>query len=303
MHKYTLFFLAALFVCGTWSNCPAEMESVATEPDSTAADSGSDKVYTREYNPHTCPLLTNGSAADADKVGNLYVYAVPYYHYTDQSNEMFGVDSVWGGAHVTLGTVNPESPPENFHEIITWLNAATDEKPSLPHIKKQFTTKSWNPGSVQIKDQDALSKNCKKADKPSDLSGYELRFPSATLHAIVTHINKETKYSWFHPEHGWSKDDPEFKWHITAVQDPSYLARHPKLQTLDELKAIVTHKNVPWRLALVQVGKDDKGVYLERLGQQGDINTKKTKNFIPEPTTLLLALLALAAAPLRVRCG
>jgi hypothetical protein len=294
MHKCTNFFLAALFVCGIWSNCPAETESVATEPDSTAADSGSDKVYTREYtgkvgdekNYAACENLTGGEPV----IDGVHVYAVPYAHYPDQSAKMFGVDQIWGGAHVTLGKVKQDHPVEHFGNIETWLT------------KSEATPKkAWNPSHEELNKFPEIHKTCESSHPKSYLAGYKLEFKSKNLDKIVNHIHaqsgKDKKYSWFEPEPNW-KSGVEWIWHITAVQDPKF----DPLQTREDLMKIVTDSTVPWSLAIIKVGEEGGKKYLERLHTVEIPNLKDT-NFIPEPTTLLLALLALVAAPLRVRCG
>jgi len=293
MHKYTLFFLAALFVCGTWSKCPAETESAATEPDSTAADSGTaddlDCNATGCEKQHQAHLLmdkkchlTGGSALD--KYKKAYVWAVP----CKQSDDLSNLNIFWGGPHVSLGRINDKNTSamadatKDFPKILDWASS------------KVFDKNHWNV--TKPTHRTYIRENCQpKNPNPdySDLPGYHMSFKSDTLEKIQNQLKKKEYSSWFEME-------PEAtvgNFHASLVTG----------KTPEEVENLFTEPLHYWTLALVEVGRTDpsdpsSSYYIHRVCQ-GPIYGLASTDGIPEPTTLLLSLLALAAVPLRVRCG
>jgi hypothetical protein len=216
-----------------------------------------------------CPFT--GGTAETKKDKDTYVWAVP----CNQEGAVSELDSGWGGPHVTLGKAQGNKVEEDFNKLLDWTR---EEK-----YFYQTADKEWNPTNADPE--------FGKEQKCGTISGYHvsLKKPQneSTLDYIQTHMFKHYKDSFVAPETG------PHKFHVTVVT--------AKQQTHSKIRDLLGHNH--WTLALVQIQKTTDGQTKIRRLNQGTIHHRKSANAIPEPTTLLLALLALVAAPLRVRCG
>jgi hypothetical protein len=298
-----MFFLAALFVCGTWSNCPAETECFFK-------DNASHTFSPYEYPSHEYEC-TN-ILGKAPERGNIYVYAIPCPD--DDPLELFDIDKVWGGAHATIGffdhehKLHPTSNP-TYEQMKTQAVANFKSLGSFLDSDPSFVENSpWSPKSEDLtpttRKQCTTTKNGKTTNDGT-YHGMHFNFPidesKTPLGKIITHIQAQPWSSKprgeptdkiLAPDNGpWFQAKKKGGFHISAVESGH------NTHTPNDIKRVLTSTH--WHLALVEVNTT-----LNRLDYLATfpINNLKS-NFIPEPTTLLLALLALVATPLRVRHG
>jgi hypothetical protein len=261
MRLFTPFLLTTLVAYSGGAEFAAEAESVANslgDYDLGGYASDCDKLTeSQRYKYPTCPHLVGPSPGD--RLNRRYVYAVPCRQINGANKDLYDVDKVWGGAHVTLGTVDKQQSATAVRDFNTLLEKY------LSDPKLFDTTKTWNPGHKGIKS--AVYKDC---GLPKKIYGYKMVLNSHTLNRIVAHLSStlpgtnEKKFSWFAPE-------PEL--HITTVASGHLKVEPP---SPEPLKKVVT-QHVPWVLALVEVTKDtDNGtISLTRLKQGNIYNLQK----------------------------
>jgi len=296
MHKYTNFFLAALFVCGTWSNCPAETESVSAEPE-CALNSAPFTYYGHETQKYKYENVLGGPPVK----DYIYIYAIP----CPDSAELSRIDKPWGVPHVTIGRtlIHTLSGSKKTDMETKAKGDFNGLKSFLSDSTKFDTTDPWKPTDLHAKPEGTpphVQRKCKNKDGILETPYHGFHFSidenKTPMGKIITQIQAQDwsastrggtpdlKKQWFYAE---KKGDL----HISAV------ASGATLEHEDQITAALASEH--WHLALVKVNTDaTKFDYLATF----PIYNSNT-NPIPEPTTLLLALLALVAVPLRVRCG
>jgi hypothetical protein len=165
----------------------------------------------------------------------MYLYAVPRC----QSVELYDLDKVWGGAHISLGVWHDGDGTlgiAKFNELKKWLANTSQFK----------TGSSWHPTKSVINTSQPKPLSC-------GLPWYMVHIKnSKTLNTIRDHIEKN-----------YAKPMASRDLHISAI--PS--GKH-NTSTLDGIKEVITDSNVDWVVALVKVekGKDGK-TYIERKGE------------------------------------
>lgn len=250
-----LFLLTTLVACSDGAEFAAEAERVADDLGDYASDCDK-RAESRQYKDTACPHLVG--PPPVDRINRRYVYAVPCKQINGANKDLYDVDKVWGGAHVTLGTVDKRSSVavRDFEILL---------KKYLTDPKLFDTTKTWNPGHKGIK-----SAEYKDCGSSSDAYGYKMVLNSHTLNRIMAHLSS-TKFGTIEKKYPWFTPDPEL--HITTVASGHLKV---KSQSPEPLKKVVT-QHVPWTLALIEVtkGKRSKKIYITRLKQGIIYNLKK----------------------------
>ena len=169
------------------------------------------------------------------EAGKMYLYAVPRC----QSVELYDLDKVWGGAHISLGKWKWNETQEiaKFNDLKKWLaNTSQFKKDS-----------SWHPTK-------SVLNPIKKPDLKCGLHWYAVYInTSKTLNKIRDHIQR---YYAVQSPMGSNL-------HISAIPSGTH-----KTAKLDDILDVITDSNVDWVVVLVKVvqGKDGKK-YIERQGE------------------------------------
>jgi hypothetical protein len=166
-------------------------------------------------------------------VGTKYLYAVPKC----QDVELYDIDKVWGGAHISLGKWNNK---HSFEDLKTWLKNISDNG-----NRKFKKGSSWHPTKSVIK---SVSHNT-KCHNGSHLPWYMVHVNSPTLDVIHEHIinkNYATKMG-------------NGELHISAVPSGNH-----KTKDIHGIENVIAESS-NWVVALVEVKQDKNGkIFIER---------------------------------------
>ncbi len=171
------------------------------------------------------------------QLGKMYLYAVPRC----QSVELYDLDKVWGGAHISLGKWDHGDDNQGiakFNDLKKWLADTSQFKKGS----------SWHPTKSVLNPSAPKVLNCPNGKGPTWYMVYIKN--SKTLNKIRDHIQN------FATPMGSDL-------HISAIQSGTH-----NTATLNGIKDVITDSNVDWVVVLVKVeqGKDGKK-YIERKGE------------------------------------
>jgi len=164
------------------------------------------------------------------KPGQMYLYAVPRC----QSTELYDIDKIWGGAHISLGKWDGRN---KFDNLKKWL--ANTSNNGNQRFKKGT---SWHPSIVNPVHHNT---NCPNGPLP----WYEMLVSSPTLDIIHEHITKH-----YATDMG--------KLHISAV--PSGKHKTSDEQGTSSIIDVITDHNFDWVVALVKIVQDANGISILR---------------------------------------
>ncbi|KAL7456625.1 hypothetical protein ACHAWC_008103 [Mediolabrus comicus] len=163
----------------------------------------------------------------------MYLYAVPRC----QSVELYDLDKVWGGAHISLGKWDGTETQgiAKFNELKQWLANTSQFKQGS----------SWHPTKSVI---DPIQHTLK-----CGLPWYMVHIKNSKTLDKIHHYIIDNNYA-----KSMGND-----LHISAIPSGSH-----NTAKLDGIKNVITDSNVDWVVAFVRVekGKDGK-TYIERKGE------------------------------------
>lgn len=174
------------------------------------------------------PKCAPGQKFPDSYVGQMYLYAVPKC----LSVELYDIDKVWGGAHISLGKWHNT---HSFEKLKNWLKTS-----------KFNPNSSWHPTKRVIKS----FPHDTKCHNGSHLPWYMVHVNSPTLNVIHEHIINKN----------YATEMGKGELHISAVPSGNH-----KTKNIQGMEDVITD-SINWVVALVKVKQDKSSgkIFIDR---------------------------------------